>query len=42
MYRTMHSEINNWKQDADMIKNLGKFPQIPLVVIGRDKEYNIR
>ncbi|MCF3942307.1 hypothetical protein [Oceanobacillus alkalisoli] len=25
-----------------MIKNLGKFPQIPLVVIGRDKEYNIR
>ncbi|MFA1822916.1 hypothetical protein ACDX78_22660 [Virgibacillus oceani] len=38
----MYSEINNWKKDADIIKALGLFPDIPLIVIGRDKEYNIK
>ncbi|MEK3981555.1 alpha/beta hydrolase [Psychrobacillus sp. FSL K6-2836] len=42
LYKAMHSEISNWKQDADTIKNLGEFPNIPLIVIGRDKEHNIR
>ena len=42
VYRTMHSEISNWKEDADIIKDLGKFPDIPLIVIGRDKEYNVK
>lgn len=42
MYRTIYSEMNNWKRDADVIKYLGKFPQAPLVVIGRDKAYNIK
>ncbi|MEC5426085.1 alpha/beta hydrolase [Virgibacillus sp. C22-A2] len=42
MYRAMYSEISNWKKDADNIKNLGKFPDVPLIVIGRDKEYNVR
>ncbi|QUG43930.1 alpha/beta fold hydrolase [Psychrobacillus sp. INOP01] len=42
LYKAMHSEISNWKQDADNIKILGKFPDVPLIVIGRDKEHNIR
>ncbi|MCH7321548.1 alpha/beta hydrolase [Solibacillus sp. MA9] len=42
LYKAMHSEISNWKKDADTIKNLGAFPNIPLIVIGRDKEHSIR
>ena len=42
LYQAMQSEISNWKQDADTIKNLGEFPNVPLIVIGRDKEHNIR
>ena len=42
LYKAMHSEISNWKVDADTIKNLGEFPNVPLMVIGRDKEHNIR
>lgn len=42
LYKAMHSEISNWKQDADTIKNLGEFPNAPLIVIGRDIEHNIK
>lgn len=42
LYKAMRSEISNWKKDADIIKSLGAFPNIPLIVIGRDKEYTIR
>lgn len=42
LYKAMHSEITNWKKDADTIKNLGEFPNVPLIVIGRDKEHTIR
>jgi len=42
LYKAMYSEIYNWKKDAELIKNLGYFPDIPLIVIGRDKEYNIQ
>jgi len=42
LYKAMYSEINNWKNDAEMIKNLGDFPNKPLIIIGRDKEYNIQ
>lgn len=42
LYKAMHSEISNWKKDANTIKNLGGFPNIPLIVIGRDKEHTIR
>lgn len=42
LYKAMYSEISNWKKDAETIKNLGVFPNVPLIVIGRDKEYNIR
>ena len=42
LYKAMQSEISNWKQDAETIKNLGEFPNVPLIVIGRDKEHTIR
>ncbi len=42
LYKAMYSEISNWKKDADLIKRLGEFPDIPLIVIGRDKEHSIR
>ncbi len=41
LYKVMYSEIKNWRKDADIIKGLSDFPNIPLVVIGRDKKYNI-
>ncbi|WP_409291396.1 alpha/beta fold hydrolase [Peribacillus sp. SCS-37] len=41
LYQAMASEIENWKEDARRIRELGKFPELPLAVIGRDKEYNI-
>ena len=42
LYKAMYSETSNWKKDADVIKGMGKFPDIPLIVIGRDKEYNVK
>ena len=42
LYKAMYTEISNWKKDAGIIKELGKFPDIPLIVIGRDKEYNVK
>ncbi|MGX1264398.1 pimeloyl-ACP methyl ester carboxylesterase [Rossellomorea marisflavi] len=42
MYAAMHSEVTWWKEDAMMMKNGPRFPQIPLTVIARDKEYVIR
>jgi len=42
LYKAMHSEISNWKMDGDIIKNLLVYPDIPLIVICRDKEHNIR
>ncbi|MCA1058890.1 alpha/beta hydrolase [Rossellomorea aquimaris] len=41
LYEAMASEIKNWKKDASIIKRLKGFPNVPLVVIGRDKEYTI-
>ncbi|MFD4706032.1 alpha/beta fold hydrolase [Gottfriedia sp. NPDC058432] len=42
LYRAMASEIKEWKNDAEVIKKLGDFPDIPLIVIGRDKEFTIK
>lgn len=42
LFKAMRSEIENWKIDAEIIKGLGDFSDIPLVVIGRDKEYCIK
>ncbi|TQR20637.1 alpha/beta fold hydrolase [Psychrobacillus vulpis] len=41
LYKTMKAEVENWKKDAQIIKRLGGINDIPLVVIGRDKDYNI-
>ncbi|MEK4424936.1 alpha/beta fold hydrolase [Solibacillus sp. FSL K6-1523] len=42
LYKSMHSEISNWKKDGENIKNLIKHLDIPLIVIGRDQEHCIR
>ncbi|MGG0670935.1 alpha/beta hydrolase [Lederbergia citrisecunda] len=42
LYKAMCSEIKNWKVDAEIIKGLGDFLNLPLVVIGRDKEHCIQ
>ncbi|WP_409296869.1 alpha/beta fold hydrolase [Peribacillus sp. SCS-26] len=41
LYQAMASEIEHWKEDARRIRELGKLPELPLAVIGRDKEYSI-
>jgi pimeloyl-ACP methyl ester carboxylesterase len=41
LYKAMASEIKEWTKDAEVIAGLGDFPDIPLIVIGRDKEYTI-
>ncbi|MDQ0268164.1 alpha/beta fold hydrolase [Cytobacillus purgationiresistens] len=42
LYKAMLSEIDNWKVDAEIIKNKGDFPEVPLIVIGRDREHSIQ
>ncbi|MEK5108787.1 alpha/beta hydrolase [Cytobacillus sp. FSL K6-0129] len=42
LYKAMHSEISNWKQDAKIIKSLETTINVPLIVLGRDKEFNIK
>ncbi|WP_316247217.1 alpha/beta hydrolase [Rossellomorea vietnamensis] len=41
LYKAMASEIQQWKNDAEVIKELGGFPDVPLMVIGRDSEFTI-
>jgi pimeloyl-ACP methyl ester carboxylesterase len=41
LYKAMASEIKEWTKDAEIIMSLGDFPNVPLIVIGRDKEYTI-
>ncbi|WP_232824179.1 alpha/beta fold hydrolase [Paraliobacillus zengyii] len=42
LYKAMYSEISNWKQDAKVIKSLETTLHVPLIVIGRDKEFSIK
>lgn len=42
LYKTMKSEVEHWKADAQIIKNLGRVDGLPLLVIGRDKRHIIR
>ncbi|UXH44019.1 alpha/beta hydrolase [Rossellomorea vietnamensis] len=42
LYKAMASEIKEWTKDAEVIRSLGDFPDVPLIVIGRDKEYTIQ
>lgn len=42
LYKAMKSEVENWKADAKIIKNLQQCSDHPLLVIGRDKGYVIQ
>lgn len=42
LYKAMLSEVDNWKIDAKKIKSLGPLDDIPLVTLGRDKEYVVQ
>lgn len=42
LYKAMKSEVENWKVDARIIKGLGQFFNILILVIGRDKEHVIQ
>ncbi|PFA69261.1 alpha/beta hydrolase [Bacillus sp. AFS015802] len=42
LYKAMASEIKEWTKDAEVIRSLGDFPDVPLIVIGRDKEFTIK
>lgn len=41
LYKAMYSEISHWKQDAEVIKSLEVTLNVPLIVLGRDKEFSI-
>jgi pimeloyl-ACP methyl ester carboxylesterase len=41
LYKAMYCEIENWSKDADTINELGDLSNLPLIVIGRDKDYCI-
>lgn len=42
LYKAMYSEISNWNEDAEKIKSLETTLNVPLIVIGRDTEFNIK
>lgn len=42
LYKAMYSEISNWKQDAKIIKSLETTLDVPLIVLGRDKDFSIK
>lgn len=42
LYKVMASEIRNWKYDAVHIKHVHNPKNTPLIVIGRDKQFNIQ
>lgn len=42
LYKAMKSEVENWKSDAKNIKELGRFADTLLCVVGRDKEVAIQ
>ena len=42
LYKTMFEEESFWRDDASIIKKMGTFSSIPLIVIGRDHEAMIQ
>ncbi|KDN58954.1 alpha/beta hydrolase [Exiguobacterium sp. AB2] len=42
LYKTMLEEVQNWYQDAKLIKDLGSFEDVPLYILSRDAEYEIK
>ena len=41
-FKTIANEFENWGASSKCIKDMGKFPNIPLVVIARDKEVSVQ
>ena len=41
LYKAMHLEISNWKEDAKIIKTIEIRLNVPLIVLGRDREFSI-
>ena len=42
LYKAMKSEVENWKEDARIVKELGHLNRLPLRIIGRDKSAMIK
>jgi pimeloyl-ACP methyl ester carboxylesterase len=42
LYKVIANEFENFGESSKTIKAMGKFPQIPLIVIARDKEISIK
>ena len=41
-FKTKANEFENWGASSKCLKDMGKFPNIPLVVIARDKEVSVQ
>ncbi|MFB4166852.1 alpha/beta hydrolase [Virgibacillus sp. JSM 102003] len=42
LFRTIADEFMNWEQSSQLINEYGTFPDIPLIVIARDKELSAK
>lgn len=42
LYKAMYHEVSNWRTDTDIIEESFKQLKLPLMVLGRDKQYNIK
>ena len=42
LFKTIANEFENWDSSSENIKNMGAFPNIPLIVIARDKEVSVK
>lgn len=42
LYRAMFYEVSNWRKDTKLIKKEFKQMNLPLIVLGRDKNYSIQ
>ncbi|TLS36952.1 alpha/beta fold hydrolase [Pseudalkalibacillus caeni] len=42
LFQTIANDFGHWDESGRMIKEMGAFPDIPLVVIARDKEESIK
>jgi hypothetical protein len=41
LYKAVASEITNWNKCSNDIKNIEYFPNIPLIILGRDPQYSV-
>jgi pimeloyl-ACP methyl ester carboxylesterase len=42
LFKTIANEFENWESSSENIKELGEFPNIPVVVIARDQEISVK